>query len=108
MDEVSESWLSLTTGSLGRVDLVVAGIGIVFERLDEGVTTLFVTLGDAEDHDIGVVVFVDALHGLEDVVNCVEGLLILLIEDEFGLIGILFATSACNSGINRGGSSAEG
>lgn len=40
--------------------------------------------GDADDHDIGVVVFVDALHGLEDVVNCVEGLLILLIDEDTG------------------------
>lgn len=45
-------------------------------------------LGEAEDHDIGVVVVVDALHGLDEVVSCVEahveGLLIELIEEDPG------------------------
>ena len=42
------------------------------ERLEVGVTTLFAIFGEAEDHDMGVVVFVDALHGLDEVVNSVE------------------------------------
>lgn len=109
LDEDSEFWLSLTTGSFGSADLVVAGWGIVCERFEVGVTTLFVTLGEADDHEMGVVVFVDALHGLDDVVNCVEGLLMLLIDDDAGLMtGILLATNACNSGISRGGSSVGG
>jgi len=44
-------------------------------------------LGDAEDQETGVVVAVEALQGLEDAVNCVEGLLIELIDDEAGSFG---------------------
>lgn len=47
-------------------------------------------LGDAEDQETGVVAAVEALqalHGLEDAVNCVEGLLIEVIDDEAGLVG---------------------
>jgi len=46
------------------------------------------TLGEAEDHERGVVAAVEALHGLEDVVNCVDGLLTELIdEDAAGFVG---------------------
>lgn len=52
-------------------------------------------LGDVEDQETGVVAAVEALHGLEDAVNCVEGLLIELIDDEAGLFErLLLAASA--------------
>ena len=88
---------------------MVAGIGTVCDLLDEGVTTRLVIFGEAEDQDRGVVVFVDALQGLEEVVNWVEGLLMLLIDEDAGLcIGTLLAARACNSGMSRGGNSAGG
>jgi len=53
---------------------------------------------------MGVVAAVEALQGLLEEVNCVDGLLIELIEDEAGLEGrLLLAANACSSGINRGG-----
>lgn len=64
-------------------------------------------LGDAEDHERGVVAVVDALHGLEVAVNCVEGLPVELMEEEVGFADLLLlAARACNSGIRRGGSDA--
>lgn len=44
---------------------------------------------------MGVVAAVDALHGLDEVVNCVEGLLIEPIDDDAGLLRrLLLAASA--------------
>jgi len=45
------------------------------------------TAGDAEDQEMGVVAAVEALQGLEDAVNCVDGLLIELIDDDAALLG---------------------
>ena len=54
-------------------------------------------------------VAVDALQGLDDAVNCVEGLLILLMDDEAGSEGRTWlAAKACNSGMSLGGSVAGG
>lgn len=80
-DEAAELlMLSCRIGSLGILMRVLVGIGTVCDLLlfragPEGYTSE----GDVDDHDVGVVVVVEALHGLGDVVNCVEGLLIVLI-----------------------------
>lgn len=72
----------------------------------EAVLAMF---GDADDHESGVVAVVEALHGLEDVVNCVDGLLIELIDEEAGFTErLLLAAKACNSGISRGGRLVDG
>lgn len=57
--------------------------------------------GDADDHDVGVVVVVDTLQGLVEFENRVEGLLIEL-TDVLNASGRLVngAARACNSGIN--------
>ena len=60
--------------------------------------------GDADDHETGVVAAVDALHGLDDAVNCVEGLLMKLCADDSPYEGRLPpAANACSSGMRRGG-----
>lgn len=53
---------------------------------------------------MGVVVVVEALHGLGEAVNRVEGLLKEPTVDDEAWIGWLeIAANACNSGIKRGG-----
>lgn len=55
------------TGSLGIRVRTVDGTGTVCDLLL--VLNDCTMFGDAEDHEIGVVAAVDALHGLEDAVN---------------------------------------
>ena len=80
-DEVEFGALSLRTGNLGNLVLETVGIGTVCDFLMPiGEYDTCAMDGDADDHDIGVVVAVDALQGLGDPVNIVEGLLTVLTE----------------------------
>lgn len=81
------------------------GSGTVCDRLLEDCErTGLTSAGEADDQDIGVVAAVDALHGLGEEVNCVDGLLTVLIVLMAG-VGRLcaFAAKACSSGMSRGG-----
>lgn len=64
--------------------------------------------GDADDHDIGVVVAVEALHGLGDPVNMVDGLLMVLFELVISCGLRASPARACNSGMSLGGRSGVG
>jgi hypothetical protein len=92
---------------LGTLSRLPAGSGTVCDLLVGFVRGTCCTIpGDAEDHDVGVVVVVDTLQGLGELENCVEGLLTELRDllDAWGNL-VDAAARACSSGISRGGSS---
>lgn len=60
---------SLRMGSFGNCVLAFPGIGTVRDLLLEIVWDAWTTLGEAEDHERGVVAVVDPLQGLEVVVS---------------------------------------
>lgn len=96
-----------TAGTSGVSSGVVIRTGMVRDRFSSPIIGVCFTIpGDADDHDIGVVV-VDALHGLVELDSQVDGLLIEL-PDLFDTSGCLeeeAAASACSSGMRRGGRS---
>lgn len=96
-------------GILGTFSRFTAARGIMWDLFPAAITgACWTTMpGDADDHDVGVVVVVEALQGFGEPENRVEGVLNEL-TDLLDVSRCLVdeEASACNSGISRGGKSA--
>ncbi len=96
-------------GILGTPSCLAAARGTVWDLFPAMATGICWTLilGEADDHDIGVVVVVEVLQGLGELEKRVDGLLIEL-TDLLEASACLAddAARACNSGMSLGGRSA--
>ncbi len=95
-------------GTSGMFPRFACRTGTVCRRLPTVLTGMCcMTLGELDDHDVGVVIVVDSLQGLLELDSHVDGLSIELVEL---FNGTWFragdAARACSSGISRGGRSA--
>lgn len=99
-EEAELAALSCNTGRFGSLVRGLEGSGTVCDLL----LVLCTIHGDADDHEVGVVVVVEALQGLGEAVNWVDGLLNVLIVLIAGVgLRYVVAAKACNSGISLGG-----
>jgi hypothetical protein len=97
-----------SAGTSGMFPRFACRTGTVCERFPDVLTgRCCTTLGEADDHDVGVVIVVDSLQGLLELDSHVDGLSIELVELFRGTwYRADDAASACSSGISRGGRSA--
>jgi hypothetical protein len=66
-------------GTFGTLSRLPAGSGTVCDRLVGPITGCTIP-GDVDDHEVGVVVVVDTLHGLTELEYRVDGLLTVLTD----------------------------
>lgn len=99
--DVSDLKTSCGRGSGSICFRAIAGCGAISDfELFVRTAPLEVSPGDVDDHDTGVVVVVEALHGAGDSVKRVEGLLTVLTEGAGCLVCEGWFASACSSGMS--------